>query len=70
MSDAAGELPINMGTVKVMRETPKALLVTIGKNEVWIPQSCVHDDSEVWHQGHVGKFVVKAWFARKQGWEL
>lgn len=34
----------------------------------WIPLSQIHDDSEVYEDGHKGKLVVTAWFARKMGW--
>lgn len=64
-----GDLPVPMGQVSVRRQTPKAILVVMqGGKEVWIPQVCVHDDSEVWGVGHLGKLVVKRWFALKQGW--
>lgn len=64
----AGELPVSMGNVKVRRETPKAILVDFGGKTEWIPQSAVHDDSEAWKFGDVGKLVVFTWFARKKGW--
>lgn len=49
--------------------TPQAVLVEQEDlGEVWIPKSCVHDDSEVWEPGHAGRLVVKSWFAEKQGW--
>lgn len=70
MADRSGELPVNMGPVRVRRETPKAICVVFpGGKEAWIPQTVVHDDSEVWRQGDSGKLVVMRWFARKQGWE-
>ena len=69
MPDRSGELPIGMGNVTVKRETKKAVLVIFtGAKEVWIPQSAIHDDSEVWKQGQIGKLVVCAWFARARGW--
>lgn len=69
MSNRAGELPVSMGNVTVKRETEKAVLVIFpGLKEVWIPQAAIHDDSEVWKQGHIGKLVICAWFARARGW--
>ncbi len=59
--------------VKVVRCTPKAMLVSIEGEDHWIPHSQVHDDSEVFMddklavQGSPGKLVVKAWFAKKEG---
>lgn len=37
-----------------------------GFREVWVPQSQITDDSEVWRIGDRGTLVVKAWFARKE----
>lgn len=37
-------------------------------NEVWVPKSVLHDDSEVCGEGDEGRLAVKTWFARKQGW--
>jgi hypothetical protein len=68
MPDRSGDLPVSMGNVKVRRETEKAILVDIGGQEIWIPQSAVHDDSEAWKYGDCGKLVVCTWFARKKGW--
>jgi hypothetical protein len=67
----AGELPVSMGNVTVKRATDKAVLVIFpGCKEVWIPQAAIHDDSEVWQHGQIGKLVVCAWFARARGWEI
>ncbi len=65
----SGNQPVSMGTVRVTRETPKAILVVFaGGKEEWIPQSAVHDDSEAWKQGDTGKLVVMQWYAAKNGW--
>lgn len=48
-----------------MRSTGKALLVNIpGVGETWVPQSAIHDDSEVWNctDGSAGTLVVHAWW--------
>lgn len=58
-----------MGPAKIARATEKAVLAVIGTKEVWIPQSAVHDDSEIWKQGDAGKLVVCHWFARARGWD-
>ena len=50
-----------------VRATEKALLVDIDGNEMWIPQSVIHDDSEVYEEGDTGLLVVKGWWAQKQG---
>ena len=50
------------------RETEKALLVRLASGAThWIPKSVVHDNSEVYQDGHTGKLVVKGWFAEKDG---
>lgn len=50
------------------RATKKALLVVCADGEVWIPKSVIHDDSEVYEEGHAGKLVVKRWWAEQRGW--
>ena len=52
--------------VKVLRATKQALLVQLEDlTEVWVPKSVVHDDSEVYEDGHEGTLVVQEWFAKK-----
>ena len=58
---------VDIDNVECIRQTEKALLCRIGKREVWIPQSQVHDDSEVYANGHRGKLTVTAWFAEQEG---
>ncbi len=49
--------------------TEKAILVEgIDAKPVWIPQSQIDDDSEVYQVGDEGKLVVSDWWAEKQGW--
>lgn len=59
--------------VKAVRETAKAVLVEFsqeyhGETETWVPQSQIHEDSEVWREGHEGTLITSGWFARKRGW--
>jgi hypothetical protein len=54
-------------TEEVSRETDKAILVEIKGEEVWIPKSQIHDDSEVYASGHTGKLVITEWLAREKG---
>ena len=57
-------------TCEVVADSGKAICVespNFDKPE-WIPQSQVHEDSEVWKVGDVGDLVVTGWWARKQGW--
>jgi len=56
---------------EAVRDSGKALLVEspeFDDDGEWIPQSQIHDDSEVYKEGHTGTLVVTAWFARKKGW--
>jgi hypothetical protein len=59
--------------VKVKRASPKAMLCVIGDEEHWIPNSQVHEDSEVYVdseqaiQGSPGKLVLKRWICEQKG---
>ncbi len=63
--------PLSLGLARSHRASPKAILVTL-KDESpktrWVPQDCIHDDSEVYEAGQVGKLVVieGSWWARQQ----
>lgn len=56
----------------VIKETKKAILVSAPSldGEVWVPQSVVHDDSEVYRLSDPGpgNLVVKRWWAEERGW--
>lgn len=52
------------------KATDKAILVRelgTGK-QTWIPKSVLHDDSEVYDEGHEGTVVVFNWYAEEEGW--
>lgn len=51
----------------VQRASDKAILVSIEGEEVWIPQSQIHDDSEVYGKGHTGTLIVSRWIAEQKG---
>lgn len=57
--------------VKVIRATDKALLCRLEHRgetrEVWVPQSQITDDSEVYADGDEGALVVKQWWAEREG---
>lgn len=58
----------SLGDGKAIRATERALLVKLESgDEVWIPQSVVHDDSEVFKEGHYGEVIVQEWWAEKEG---
>lgn len=70
MTRISNDGPFLAGEVEVLRATEKAIQVRSLRKEKteWVPQSCVHDDSEVWKAGDKGKLIVKMWFAEAQGW--
>lgn len=54
----------------IVRETDKAILVRIGDqddNEVWIPKSQIHDDSDIWKEGESGRLIITEWIAKQKG---
>ena len=54
---------------KVLRQTPKAILVEIPDCDeaLWIPQSQVDDESEVWEEGQEGTLIISQWIAQEKG---
>lgn len=52
---------------RCIRTTAFAILVEVDGEEVWIPQSQVDDDSEVWQDGDDGELVVSKWIADQKG---
>jgi len=71
-----GNEPFRLGRAHVIRETDKAVRVSLdrtsllGEVDFWLPRSVLHDDSEVYggNEGASGALVVKHWFAKKEGW--
>lgn len=55
--------------VTCKKETDMALLCVIDGEDVWIPKSQVHDDSEVFDGANnaTGKLVVSEWIATQKG---
>jgi hypothetical protein len=60
--------------VRCLRQTDGAIYVVIpavpGRRAEWsgwIPQSQVHDDSEVWREGDTGEIVLTRWIAERKG---
>jgi hypothetical protein len=49
-----------------LKETERAILVTRGKGYLWIPKSVIHDDSEVYEDGHEGTLIVQTWWAEEK----
>ncbi len=51
----------------VEAETSAAILVNIDGEKVWLPQSQIHADSEVYGKGHIGRLVITRWIAEQKG---
>jgi hypothetical protein len=66
----SGETGFKVQDALCVRETEKAILVEasdLPDQQMWIPKSCVHDDSEVFKKDDEGTLVVMEWFATKNG---
>ena len=63
-SDRAVKIP----GAKAIRATPAALVVVIDGKEHLVPQSQIHEDSEVFKPGTDGDLVVSRWLAEQRGW--
>lgn len=65
-------MPVTFDDCEAVHETDKALLVIIpdlDKGEpVWVPQSQIHDDSDVHKLGTSGKLIITEWFAQQKKW--
>lgn len=66
-----GKEPANCGEVECIKETAKAILVRFKDNdgqEMWIPKSVIHDDSEVYDvdEHDTGDLILQTWFAEKE----
>jgi hypothetical protein len=57
---------VSFKKVLCKRQTPKAILCEVKGRELWIPQSQIHEDSEVYQDGDEGTLVVSEWFAEKE----
>ena len=54
---------VEFDDVEVIGASVLAILCNINGKRVWIPQSQIHDDSEVWKQGDRGKLMITRWIA-------
>ena len=58
--------------VKLKAKSAKAILVEDEDGEeVWIPNSQIDDDSDIWEdseKGEEGKLVISEWLATQKGW--
>jgi len=68
LTDAMRESKFEIEDVECLHDTGKALCCLIDGEEVWVPQSQVDEDSEVYEKGGEGSLVVSGWFADQKGW--
>lgn len=64
-------IPHSMGQVTVTGSTENGLWVYVDDlgEEVFVPHSQIHDDSEVWEDDtEPGELVVTVWLAEQRGW--
>lgn len=65
--DPDGQETVSLKNVTALRGTDKALLCLIDGEEVWIPTSQIHDNSEVYEVGDDGVLVITHWLATQKG---
>jgi hypothetical protein len=58
---------VSFENVEAVFATASALKVKIDGTEYWIPQSQIHDDSEVYRAGDVGTLIISEWIASQKG---
>jgi 4-hydroxy-3-methylbut-2-enyl diphosphate reductase IspH len=65
----ADDETVEFEDARCIGQTDKAIKVRLADRErpIWVPQSVVHDDSEVYKLGQTGKLVLPEWFALKEG---
>ena len=74
----ASENTLIVEVTEVLKDTGKALLVRVDESDPvnettddgtgWVPQSQIHEDSEVYQMGDSGSLVVTRWIAEQKGW--
>ena len=74
---ARDESGFEVGQAKCIHTTPFAIKCVLLEGtdfmktgqEFWVPESQIHDDSEVYEKGDEGLLVVTHYIAKKEGWE-
>lgn len=62
---------VTLGDVEYIGEAEKAIFVELEGDEIAIPKSQIHEDSELWggqQPGVFGELVVTLWLAEQRGW--
>jgi hypothetical protein len=66
--DDYDEKNVTVQDVLAVHETDKAIKVDFGElGEQWIPKSQIHEDSEVYEDGHHGDLIISRWIAKQKG---
>jgi len=52
----------------VSKKGNECLVCLVDGEEAVVPQSAIHDNSEVYEPGNEGDLVVLMWLARARGW--
>lgn len=52
--------------IKHVTDKGGALIRFDDGEEVWIPTSQIHDDSDIWKKGESGKLVLTAWICEQK----
>lgn len=63
----ASDMAVALPEGKIVRQTAKAVLYEFDGETKWIPQSVIHDDSDIWKDGEEGVLKVQSWWAEKEG---
>ncbi|HUI23280.1 MAG TPA: hypothetical protein VLY82_02690 [Nitrososphaerales archaeon] len=63
--------PVSVEVELAIASTDQAILIRIedGEEEIWIPKSQIHADSEVSEEGDSGTLIIPRWLAREKGIE-
>lgn len=61
-------MPVSLGYAVASAESEKAVKFdTEEHGTLWVPKSCIHDDSEALDlQNDAGQLVVRSWWARER----
>lgn len=57
---------VEIDEVIALKGTSEALLCEVDGKEVWIPRSCISEDSEVQDEGDSGVLVIPLWLVKKK----
>jgi len=61
---------VSLGKGRCIDDSGRALRIEFTDGEhhpMWIPQSQIHADSEVYKEGHEGNVVITLWWAGEHG---